>query len=80
VLSKSANPQIIAPQSGLGHDGTRLLYGVNMLRCGSKKGVAFRQVRAHSEFTTVTFLKCLAAALAESSGEIFNLRAIGGFL
>ncbi len=38
------------------------------------------EIRAHSEFTVVDFERFLIAVLAAYYGEIFNLRATGGYL
>jgi hypothetical protein len=51
-----------------------------MLQCGNKKGVAFPQVRAHSDFTAIKFRYFLVSVFAAEAGKIFNPRAIGGFL
>jgi hypothetical protein len=50
-----------------------------MLRCDRKIGVAFQQIRAHSEFTEINFL-LLVSVLSALGGMIFNPRAIGGYL
>jgi hypothetical protein len=59
----------------------RLLLRVKMLRCRSKKGVAFRQRRAHSGLTAVKYFNLCKPFLPwPQSGKMFNPRATGGFL
>jgi hypothetical protein len=51
---------------------------VNMLQCGTKKGVAFVHNRAHSDFTAARYLP-LASVLVALGDEIFNPRALEVF-
>jgi len=56
------------------------LSGISMLQRISKKGVAFPQIRAHSDFTAIRCRQFLVSVLATEVGEVFNPRAIGGLL
>ena len=53
----------------------RSLSGVNLLRCGTKKCVAFLQIRAHSDFTATRFL-FVVSVFAIEDGKIFKPSAL----